>query len=112
MIAVFMHAPIAAEQLTSGTNIDTAKQAMSKADYKPTQLGMLAMEKGERLAFWDVGEGYLIIRYSLLTEKIIEISYHLMSDHAKDARVSFNLQVKSFDTASGEMVVKTGKESP
>jgi len=102
-----------AEVLTNGLPMTTASTAMQKAGYVKTGLDMLPRPgSGEELRFWGVGPGVLIVRCSRSSQKITGMTFWLADEHSKALRRTFELDVMSFDTSSGALVIRTKKGGP
>lgn len=98
--------PVPAMEIKEGSNIDEVKGAMKHSGYKEDQLAMAARERNQELAFWQVDEGTLIVRYSLNTKKILGITYWLCDERERSSRKEFNFNAKTFDTATGVLTLK------
>lgn len=99
-----------AVEVKQGIEITEVLRAMSNAGYKKTELAIEPVERTHRLSFWSVDKGVLIVLYSEQSKKIKNISFWLSDGRSKAVRKTFDLAVKSFDTNTGEMVIKTKKE--
>ncbi len=109
IILTFLVPQLQAIQIDSGISFNEAKEAMRKAGYKETMLAMEAIDRNNRLTMWTVGEGVLIVTYSIKTKKVVGISYWLSDERPKATRKTFDIEVKSFDTDKGIMMVQTKK---
>ena len=109
LISFILVASTQAAQLTTGTDISEATQAMKEAGYSKSGLDMGSRNRDHRLAYWSVDEGILIVVYSLKTKSIIGISYWFSDERPKASRKTFQLDVKNFDTKTGAMVIQTKK---
>lgn len=99
--------------LTNGLPMTEVINAMKTGGYRETGLDMMARPgSGMGLRFWGVGEGVLIIGYSIASQKISEITFWLADDRPKATRQTFELDVTSFDTQTGTMVIRTKKGEP
>lgn len=89
-----------------GSNLDEVRNAMNHSGYKECQLAMAARERNQELAFWHVDEGTLIVRYSVKTKKILNITYWMCDERDRSSRKEFNLEAKTFDTATGVLTLQ------
>jgi len=99
--------------LKPGVSMDAATRALEQEKhegapkYKETGLQMVCFKKGSAVRYWTVDEGTLIIQYTEETKLIENIEFYLSGPGPRDGRVSFRLDVLSFDTGSGLMQVRT-----
>jgi len=103
--------PAMAGVITDGISILDARSAMEAAGYKQTGLDMLSAKEDEDLQFWAVDRGVLIIQYSKVAHKIVDLSFYFADERPKATRTTFEIQVTSFDPGSGVMIVRTAKPS-
>ena len=71
---------VLAMEVKVGSNLDEVRNAMNHSGYKECQLAMAARERNQELAFWHVDEGTLIVRYSVKTKKILNITYWMCDE--------------------------------
>ncbi len=90
-----------------GSDIDAVNRAMEKAGYSKTGLQMGTLDPSYRLAFWSVDEGVLVVVYSNESKRVTNVSFCLSDERPRGTRKTFDLNVTSFDTDSGAMVVQT-----
>lgn len=107
ILLFFIPLPCSAEIVQHGTPIEIATKAFKSASYKEGALEMLSMNPDNRLMFWTIDRGTLIITYSVKSMKIIDLNYHLCDERPKAIRKNFEFDVKSFNTDSGELVIMT-----
>jgi hypothetical protein len=62
--------------------------------------------------FWKVDDGYLNIIYSKTTGKIVKLRFLCHDERVKGERKVFSFEAVAFDTATGELRIKTRKEKP
>lgn len=93
--------------VAEGAVISEVSKAMSEAGYEERGLDMEPTDPRNRLVFWSVDDGILIIAYSAKSKKVIDISYWLSDERPKATRWTHEIHVKSFDTISGVMLVQT-----
>lgn len=90
-----------------GSDIDTVNRAMEEAGYSTTALQMGTSDPSHRLAFWSVDEGVLVVGYSNESKRVTSVSFYLSDERPRGTRKTFDLNVTSFDSDSGAMVVQT-----
>jgi hypothetical protein len=84
--------------------------AMKKAGYAETGLDMMARPgSGVDLRFWGVGEGVLIVSYSMASQKISGVTFWFADGRPKATRQTFEFDVASFDAETGVMTIRTRK---
>ncbi len=93
--------------VSEGVAFEDVNKAMSEAGYIESGLDMGSTDPKNRLAFWSVDDGVLIVIYSSETKKVISVSYWLSDERPKATRQTFEMAVKSFDTDSGVMTIQT-----
>ena len=106
LIISFWAFQVQAFEVKIGADIEQCSDAMQ--GYKETALQM-GTSNGNRLKFWNVDEGVLIVTYSPQNNKILAASFYLTHGGPKNSRKTFSFAVKTFDTETGELTLQMKK---
>lgn len=93
-----------------GAKITDVAKAMEEAGYSTSGMELFLKDPDDRLDFWSVDDGTLLVGHSAKTGKVTDISYHFCDERAKSVRKEFTLNVDHFDTKSGAMLVRMKKQ--
>lgn len=92
--------------IKTGGDFTEASRTMFATGYKENVLEMISLNKDERLMFWSLKEGTLVVVYSQETNKIVGISYYWCDEREKAIRETVEIDVKSFDVDSGNLILQ------
>lgn len=107
LFAAGVAAQPAAEEFSikSGTRREAAAAAMRRHGFREGALALASDDQRFELVMWTVGEGTLVVRYSVKHGAVHDLQYLLLDERPKAQRKEFSLPVSEFVPGTGRMTV-------
>ena len=77
LISTFIPITLLGNVIEKGADVTEASRALFAAGYKENGLDIVSPNRDERLMFWSLEKGTLIVVSSKETKKIVGVSYYL-----------------------------------